>query len=79
MKLETILGKYYADGIEITPEQYKNYSNSLAGKNFQIHVIQENKDNSEIDQLKSQIEKLNSQVEELSLKISMILGDENNA
>lgn len=72
MKLELILGKYFADGTEITLEQYKKYSQGLNGKNFQIKTIKDEEDKSEIDLIKKQIDNLSNQIKDLSLKLNQL-------
>lgn len=77
MKLEIILGKYYANGIEITPEQYKKYSQILQGKNIEINVIKDDENTSEINQLKNQVNDLTKQIEILSSQLQKIVGEHN--
>lgn len=74
MKLDYILGKYFADGIEITPEQYKKYSQNLHGKNIEINVIKDDDKDSEINQLKNQVNNLTKQIEILSSQLHELVG-----
>ena len=77
MKLEIILGKYYANGIEITPEQYQKYSQILQGKNIEINVIKDDENISEINQLKNQVDDLTKQIEILSSQLQKMVGEHN--
>ena len=66
MKLEYVLGKYYADGVEISAEQYDMLSNTIVDKNLSITISEPE------EGLEEKLARLENQILNLTYTINQI-------